>query len=500
MLGLSQRPVKSSIVLKSCCVLSEKMTSDQSVPQLVLDGPGHSDEDQEVPDPMGLPQRPNLDQQPRRRANSDPLERVAQHVLHLSSNNEQPLDLSQTNRRQQGNGPPMVPIINNRPSNYHGQVQQIGLVQLVNIINEQVNVVQQFMHMSLHDEQPLDLSQGNRPQRANCGININGNNGPANNHDQVNNIGPQRENDNEPLVQGSNNGPQQAGGQVNINGPINNGQSNNHGIDCNYNPQPAHAAQPRLNVSLHDEQPLDLSQGSTQQQAMGHININRPARPANNQDQADNIGPQQRNTNRPLVQRNRHNQSVPSNKASNVANQLQSNASRTYLDINDTLIVRDRLAEARRHLSVSLRCGFCNRSPAPGQAIFGCPDRHIICQPCLALGPDNLGLVWCPACPVQLSRWCILHRLRVHERIIVLATQRDISYESFRTKALKELECPVCYDMPRVEAILCTNGHRLCSRCYTKVPKCPVCRARYLALEFDDLVDLLHGLACFLSL
>ena len=45
---------------------------------------------------------------------------------------------------------------------------------------------------------------------------------------------------------------------------------------------------------------------------------------------------------------------------------------------------------------------------------------------------------------------------------------------------IKELECPVCYNIPREFPIpACPAGHVVCKTCRVKVQKCPTCRMKF---------------------
>ena len=57
---------------------------------------------------------------------------------------------------------------------------------------------------------------------------------------------------------------------------------------------------------------------------------------------------------------------------------------------------------------------------------------------------------------------------------------------------VSELECPVCFSIPKVNAIhQCGNGHITCFECYRKLhnKKCPQCRAEMVITRFPGIVS-----------
>jgi len=57
---------------------------------------------------------------------------------------------------------------------------------------------------------------------------------------------------------------------------------------------------------------------------------------------------------------------------------------------------------------------------------------------------------------------------------------------------LKDLECPVCmqYMVPPIK--LCTNGHKICTKCRGRVQCCPTCRAEFSEIRNVDLENIVR--------
>ena len=66
-------------------------------------------------------------------------------------------------------------------------------------------------------------------------------------------------------------------------------------------------------------------------------------------------------------------------------------------------------------------------------------------------------------------------------------------------KYVCELECTVCFEIPKIETKVfqCINGHLFCLECYTKLNNCPTCRK--ILADYSDAENENGPIRCLLA-
>lgn len=85
----------------------------------------------------------------------------------------------------------------------------------------------------------------------------------------------------------------------------------------------------------------------------------------------------------------------------------------------------------------------------------------------------------------MIFRSCLIWIIKLTQKLVILcssffaAGSNEIEQLVSQVELLRNLECPICTDIPLPPIFLCNNGHSICNSCKEKLTNCGLCHAKF---------------------